>query len=322
MLTLSCIIRLGRSARTSLTAGRVSYAPIGALVVTLLASPRVSRAQTPAGTQITTISVLTFVGSNGLNYTAADTLTLTVGQAGGADIIPQRSVVTDPSTTVTFTHTIGNIGNATDGISVTATSRAGWTTRVYLDADKSGTLTAGDALITSPVSLSMATTGAIIVQEDVPANAVRGSTDSIDVRVASTFDPAASDVVVDATVIRAASIRVDLAKSVNASTTTVGDVLTYTINYTAVGAGTATTLAINDTLPAGTTYLPATLRFKGIAVSDAVDGDAGHFDAANNVVVFQVGDVAAGQTGSVTFQARVSNLPTPYIITNIAKSTY
>jgi uncharacterized repeat protein (TIGR01451 family) len=320
-MMLSLIIPLGRSARTSLTAGRVCYALVGALAATL-SSPQVLRAQTPAGTLITTISVLSFVGSNGLTYTAADTLTLTVGQAGGADIIPQRSVVTDPSTTVTFTHTIGNIGNATDGISVTATSRAGWTTRVYLDADKSGTLTAGDALITSPVSLPMATTAAIIVQEDVPANAVRGSTDSTDVRVSSTFDPAASDVVVDATVIRAASIRVDLAKSVNASTTTVGDVLTYTINYTAVGAGTATALAINDTLPAGTIYVPATLRFKGIAVSDAVDGDAGHFDAANNVVVFQVGDVAAGQTGSVTFQARVSNVPTPYIITNIAKATY
>src|SRR3954464_14648647 len=320
-MMLSLIIRLGRSARTSLTAGRGCYALVGALAATIV-SPQVSRAQTPAGTPITTISVLTFVGSNGLTYTAADTLTLTVGQAGGADIIPQRSVVTDPSTTVTFTHTIGNIGNATDGIIVTATSRAGWTTRVYLDADKSGTLTPGDALITLPVSLPMVTPAAIIVQEDVPANAVRGSTDSIDVRIASTFDPAASDAVVDATVIRAASIRVDLAKSVNASTTTVGDVLTYTINYTAVGAGTATALAINDTLPAGTIYVPATLRFKGIAVSDAVDGDAGHFDAANNVVVFQLGDVAAGQTGSVTFQARVSNVPTPYIITNIAKATY
>src|SRR5690242_15208068 len=127
MLTLSRIIRWGSRPQTSLTAGWVFYALIGALSALLL-SPRASRAQTPAGTPITTISVLTFVGSNGLTYTAADTLTLTVGQAGGADIIPQRSVVTDPSTTVTFTHTIANIGNGTDGISVTATSRAGWTT--------------------------------------------------------------------------------------------------------------------------------------------------------------------------------------------------
>lgn len=321
MLTLSRIIRWGRRPQTGLTAGWVFYALIGALSAVLL-SPRASRAQTPAGTQITTISVLTFVGSNGLTYTAADTLTLTVGQVGGADVIPQRSVVTDPSTTVTFAHTIGNIGNGTDGISVAATSRAGWTTRVYLDADKSGTLTAGDALITSPVSLAMGATAAILVQEDVPANAVRGSTDSVDVRVASTFDPTASDVVVDATAIRAAGIRVDLAKSVNASTTTVGDVLTYTITYTAVGAGTATALSINDTVPAGTTYVPATLRVKGVAVSDAADGDAGKFDAANNVVVFQLGDVAAGQTGSVTFQARVNNVPAPYVITNVAKATY
>ena len=113
-MMLTRIIRLGQRARTSFTAGRVALALVGALSATML-SPRVSCAQTPAGTPITMISVLTFVGSNGLTYTAADTLTLTVGQAGGADIVPQRSVVTDPSTTVTFTHTIANIGNGTDG---------------------------------------------------------------------------------------------------------------------------------------------------------------------------------------------------------------
>src|SRR4051794_16641601 len=143
MLSLSRIVRWGRRPQTSLTAGWVLYAHIGALLAMLL-SPTVSRAQTPAGTQIRTIAVLTFVGSNGLPYSVADTLTVLVGQAGGADVIPPRSVVTDPSTTVTFGHTVSNIGNATDGITVSATSRAGWVTRVYRDLDNSGTLSAGD----------------------------------------------------------------------------------------------------------------------------------------------------------------------------------
>jgi len=321
MLSWIRIIRLGRGPQTSLTAGWVSCVLFGAVVATL-GSPLPLRAQTPAGTQIRSITTLNFIGSNGLPYTTADTIVLTVGQEAGVDVIPQGSVITDPSTTVTFAHTISNIGNGTDGLAVTATSRAGWPTRIYLDVDKSGTLTAGDQLLTSPVTLAMTTTAAILVQEDVPAAAVRGSTDSIDVRVASTFDPTVTDIIVDATAIRSAGIRVDLTKTVNQSTTTVGDVVTYTVGYTAVGAGSATALIVTDVLPNGLTYVPGTLRVKGVAVSDAVDTDAGTFDAANNAVVFHVGDVPAGQNGSVSFQARVNNVPAQFVITNVAKANY
>ena len=321
MLSLTRIIRQGRGPQTSLTAGWVSRVLIGAVVATL-ASSLPLRAQTPAGTQITSITVVNFIGSNGLPYSTADTIILTVGQEAGVTLVPQGSVVTDPSTTVTFAHTITNIGNGTDAFSVTATSRSGWATRVYLDIDKSGTLSAGDQLIAAPISLAMGASASILVQEDVPAAAVRGSTDSIDVRATSNFDPTVNDVRVDATTIRSAGIRVDLTKSVSQATTTVGDVLTYTIGYTAVGAGSATAVTITDIIPAGTTYVPGTLRVKGIAVSDANDADGGFFDAANNIVSFNLGNVAAGQNGNVTFQARVANVPTNYVITNIAKANY
>src|SRR5438105_6913408 len=165
------IIRSGHRPQSGLRAGWVIYALIGAVAMATL-SPSLLRAQTPAGTQIRSITVLTFVGSNGLTYTAADTLTLLVGQAGGADVIPPRSVVTDPSTTVTFAHTVSNIGNGSDGIAVSAISRSGWTTRVYLDVDQSGTVNGGDQLLTSPITLAMGATAAILGQEDVPASAV------------------------------------------------------------------------------------------------------------------------------------------------------
>src|SRR5690349_5301932 len=161
------IIRWGRRPQSGrLTAsGWLAYALIGALSAILL-SPRASRAQTPAGTPIVSITVLNFIGSNGLPYSTADTLTLLVGQMGGTSVVPPRNVVTDPSTTVTFAHTVTNIGNGSDGISVTAASRAGWTTRVYLDVDKSGTLTPGDQPLTSPMTLAMGATASIVVQED------------------------------------------------------------------------------------------------------------------------------------------------------------
>src|SRR5205814_8482367 len=99
----------GRRHQSDISSGYMFYASIGAAVLAALGPSRLLRAQTPAGTQIRSITVLTFVGANGLTYSAADTLTLIVGQAGGADVIPQRSVVTDPATTVTFAHTVSNI---------------------------------------------------------------------------------------------------------------------------------------------------------------------------------------------------------------------
>jgi uncharacterized repeat protein (TIGR01451 family) len=321
MHTFSRIIRRGRRPQASLTAGWVLYVLFGALSALLL-SPRASRAQTPAGTPIVTITTLAFVGSNGLPYSVADTLTLFVGQAAGVTVIPPRSVITDPSTTVTFAHAVSNIGNAADGLVIAPTSRAGWTTRVYLDVDASGTLTVGDLLLTLPLALPMTTSAAILVQEDVPANAVRGTTDSIDVRVSSQFDASISDIVVDAASIRGAGIRVNLAKSVDRPTATVGDVVTYTITYTAIGAGTATALQIADVVPLGASYVPGTLRFRGAPVTDAADADAGAFDAANNAVVVRAGDVAAGQSGTVSFQTRVGNVAAGFVLTNIATSSF
>src|SRR5690348_3693315 len=321
MLIFSRISRGGRGPQTGLRAGWVLRALLG-VCVAALALPHALRAQTPAGTQIRSITTLQFIGSNGLPYSTADTITLLVGQEAGVDVLPQRSVVTDPSTTVTFAHTISNIGNASDNLTVSATSRTGWVTRVYLDVDGSGTLTAGDQLLAAPVTLAMTTNAAILVQEDVPAGAVRGTTDSIDVRLTSAFDPTVTDVVVDATQIRAAGIRVDLTTSVDRPAATVGDVLTYTIGYTAVGSGSATVLQVNDVLPLGASYVPGTLRVRGASVTDAADADAGAFDAANSAVVFQLGNVAAGQSGSATFQARVGSVAAGFVITNVAKATY
>ena len=61
MLSWIRIIRLGRGPQTSLTAGWVSGVLFGAVLATL-GSPVPLRAQTPAGTKITSITTLNFIG--------------------------------------------------------------------------------------------------------------------------------------------------------------------------------------------------------------------------------------------------------------------
>ncbi len=84
-----------------------------------------------------------------------------------------------------------------------------------------------------------------------------------------------------------------------------GDVLRYTITVTDSGQDGATDVVVGDALPAGTAYVPRSLRIGGAAVSDAVGDDAGEFDAAANRVVARPGALAPGAAATLSFEARI-----------------
>lgn len=56
-----------------------------------------------------------------------------------------------------------------------------------------------------------------------------------------------------------------------------GATIAYQIIVTATGSGTATSSVFSDAIPANTTYVPASLRLNGNAMTDAADADAGQF---------------------------------------------
>ncbi|MFF3557984.1 isopeptide-forming domain-containing fimbrial protein [Streptomyces tsukubensis] len=84
----------------------------------------------------------------------------------------------------------------------------------------------------------------------------------------------------------------------------VGDTLTYRITAKNEGGGDAENLVLTDTVPAGTTYLPGSLRVvtgpnTGVK-TDAQGDDQGFYDAGGNRVVFRLGNGAsAAQGGSL-----------------------
>jgi hypothetical protein len=47
------------------------------------------------------------------------------------------------------------------------------------------------------------------------------------------------------------------------------------------------------------------MRLNGVSLTDPDGDDAGFFDVSRNRVVFRVGSVAGGQSGTATFQVRV-----------------
>lgn len=78
----------------------------------------------------------------------------------------------------------------------------------------------------------------------------------------------------------------------------VGDVITYRLTAKNEGGGVADNVRLNDTIPAGTTYVPGSLRIvngpNAGAKTDHQGDHQGDFDPASNTVSFELGNGATG----------------------------
>ena len=91
------------------------------------------------------------------------------------------------------------------------------------------------------------------------------------------------------------------ATDINGGSLVPGDSIRYQINYNNSGNDSSTNTIITDNLPAGTTYMPGTIKIGGVAKTDAPGDDEAEYDFANNRILFRVGvganAVAGGKIG-------------------------
>ncbi|WP_307893403.1 isopeptide-forming domain-containing fimbrial protein [Bacillus swezeyi] len=100
----------------------------------------------------------------------------------------------------------------------------------------------------------------------------------------------------------------------------VGDTLLYTIQTrNTLEDSQVKNLVISDTIPEGLEYVPGTLKVDGTAVSDAQDGDKGHY--ANGKAAGLFGDVKDTEWHTVTFEAKVKSGQAGKDIVNTANVT-
>ena len=310
----------------------------------LLSNQSVWALGTTAGTDITnTATADYFIGATPLTATS-NTTTTTVDELLNVTVVGQDAgsqVAVGPGdTSQVLTYQVTNTGNGTDSYSLTATNQIGddfdaIPIAIYQD-DGDGVFNAlSDTLLdgsNDPV-MNADDVITVFIVADIPAGLFDGNIANIDLTVDSnTATGAAGSVVVgggdggtDAVVGSSggtdsatesyliSNVVVSLLKSASildpfgGSIPVPGATITYSIDVTVVGAGTATGVVISDPIPADTTYANNSMTLGGGPLTDAVDGlDGADFGVtAPNTITVDMGDLTTG-TQTITFDVTIN----------------
>lgn len=270
-------------------------------------------AELPAGTVVSNTAVISYESPQGIQapvvdstpalFTVAPTplpilsITSTAGAAEAGSSLPYSASVT-------------NGGNATDIFDITSSSTAGLVLQVWVDVNGDGIAgTAGDFELTDTDAdgdpdLGSLVPGAeveLVFVAQVPAGVSDGTIDVTTITVKSSNDPAVSATGTLTTTVRAPIVTVS--KSVDpAGTQPPGQVLTYTAIVANGGQGSATSVVFSDPVPTNTTYVPNSTLVDGVPKTDVGDGD--NVELANGTVIVDLGTI--GPEGSHTIRFSVT----------------
>ncbi|MGH6781100.1 MAG: hypothetical protein ACREB5_03210, partial [Sphingomonadaceae bacterium] len=271
------------------------------------------------------------VPSNTVSLTVDELLDVTVASADPGDIIAAPA-----ATNQVTSFTVTNTGNGSEAFTLSGNGANGGDdfdpaiTSIVLDSNGNGVYDPGtDAVYNAGVNDPVLTPDAsvrVFVLASIPAGATdtqRGEIKLAAVAKTGSGTPGTSfpgagqgggDAVVGATGadgddngfyrITAANVAIVKSASVadiwGGTEAVPGSTITYTLVATTTGSGSLTNLAINDVIPTGTTYKPASITLQGSSMTDAGDADAGEFNGTGFIV--RLGDLSGNQARTVTFK--------------------
>lgn len=203
----------------------------------------IARVTVPAGAT-PGVNPASFTATSTVNPAQTDTIgdTVTINTVAAVDFAPDNAGNATAGGTITYAHTVTNIGNVADTFDLTYVSAQGWS-YVFLDASNTP--------ITS-VALLPGASAAVSVRLTVPAGVLAGTVE-IGVLTATGQTSLASDIATDVTTIIAGNLQ--LTKSVSPSGDQApGTDLTYTVDYQNLGTADLTAVIIYDAVPAWTQF--------------------------------------------------------------------
>jgi len=249
-----------------------------------------------------TISLSYFDSLTTPGTTATISATATIGNvnlsASSKSVTDLNAGSSIPNDTMSYTIKVKNTGN------VAATSIT-----VY------DTIPSGINVVTATISHSGTLSSGIIT---FPAFAV-GVNDSVLLTYKALIDTSVQD---EDTVINTALISghgttktvqssfvasnrplMSLAKSVDKSSAIPGDTLTYTVVYTNIGSSVATNVIVSDSIKQTTEYVAGSVTINNVTQTD--NGGDGVVSVNAAAIQITIGQVQAGQSGTIKFKVRV-----------------
>lgn len=334
-----------RSADTYSRCRCVLFASALLAVCQLLAVPAWS-AGTAAGTVIQNTAVVSFDLGGTTATQNSNTVSLTVVERLDVLVTLQNSQVFVAPSDVnrSILYTVTNSGNGSETMQLTIDSVLAGddfdpvpaVPPIYFDSDASGDFTAGDVAYVSgnndPV-LAPDESVDILIVNNIPGGVVNGNLGRSELTATSatgTGNPGDTfagqgdgglDAVIGSSGGNAASVgeylvadvAITIQKAVSVSDpfggseVVPGATLTYTITVEVNNAGTATASAVNDPVPADTTFVAGSITLNGGSLTDPIDADAGELDTSGPAsVVVRLGDLTqADGIQTVEFQVTI-----------------
>jgi uncharacterized repeat protein (TIGR01451 family) len=319
----------------------MKFAPASIALALVLSAPSAHATGVSAGTLIENTATATYnagsssvsVSSNTVKVTVDELLDVAVASLSGAPVAAGLTEVAIP-------FSVTNTGNGPEAFKLSVNPTVAGNqfdaslVSTVIDSNDNGTYEPGvDTVLASGAptpAIAADDTLRVFVIVTIPAGATDGQTSQLQLTaeaVTGTGTPGTAfagqgqgggDAVVgssgandvDAASIVASTVSVSLTKSAaiadpfGGNQSVPGAVVTYTLVASVTGSGPASDLRITDVIPTGTTYQAGTLTLAGGPLSDAADSDAGKASSAG--IDVDLGDVAGGSSGTVTFKVKIN----------------
>lgn len=293
-----------------------------------------------AGVLIENTATATYTANATPQTVDSNTVTLKVDEVLDVATASQESGPVAATASAVLRYKVTNTGNGPETFVLTANPAVSGNafnatvSGLAIDTNGNGIYDAGidTDLANGATSPSLAADGFldILVRVTIPAAAAANATSRVDLTAAATTGTGApgtlfagagvggGDAVVGASTASntaQAVLTVDKAVVSLVKSATIADpfggarpvpsaIITYSIVANVGGTGSVTGLAINDAIPAGTTYQAGSLTLEGAGLTDTADADAGQGSASG--VAVQLGTIAAGSSRTVTFKVRIN----------------
>ncbi len=296
---------------------------LGALLLLAAAfvAPAPAFAAPAAGTAIGNQASASYTdASNTPRTVTSNVVTAIVQQVASLTLAQSASRTVAVGSQVSYPLTLTNTGNGGDTFALGFTQSGAFAfTSVVFYADANGDGVADNTTpITASTALAMGATFRFVAVGTVPGSAVTGNANSLVVTATSGFNTGVSANVTETTTVTSNAV-VSMTKAMSAGSGLPGSgPHTITLTYNNSGNSAATTVQVHDLLPAGMTYVAASGRWSGtgaLVLTDASNADA---QGAGPTITYDFGittagqvtavisSVAAGQSGTVTFQVNIN----------------